>query len=139
MPNPDVRTPRISFTIAAIAWALAVVIQSLHAGVFNGLTNPFEWWLSFFEAIEFLLWVPSSAGNLGIFLSNLGGSESMAILAGLAGIVAWITMFVALVKLRRNGTSTRFIAAAGILNFLFQPLFAWGIIGYQLRADRAEN
>lgn len=77
--------------IAGIAfWVVALVIHGLYFGFLNALINPFSWWLSFKEGLEFLLWIGVGGGSIGYFLSNLGVPEAGQVLSGLFGTVGWI-------------------------------------------------
>jgi hypothetical protein len=127
----------VKFAVGSFSWAIAVLVQSLNGGLLNSLLNPFTWWLSFLEVIEFAVWL-AGPGSVGAYISNFGGSESTMILAGIVGIVGWVVLGVAFLR-ARSGAGTRLATIGAGLNLLFVPILSLGAVFYYLRNGSNES
>lgn len=113
--------------LGVLAWLVAAV-------VYRAIHNPFEWWLAFREAVEFVPFLVSG-GSLGEFVSAHPSPETTAVLAGWFGIVGWVSLGAVFIR-----EDARLPFA---LNALFVPLLAFVAVlvwRYRLRygPDRTE-
>ena len=124
-----------TFAVGGTAWAVAVLIQSLHAGLLNSLLNPFMWWMSLLEVVEFTVWLVGP-GSIGYYLANFGGRESLLILAGLVAAIGWVALGVAFAR-RRGPDGGRKATIGLVLNLLFVPVLSLGAVVYYFRNESA--
>jgi hypothetical protein len=92
---------QLGLVIGVVFWLTAALVQGIYHGLLNGITNPFLWLFSLMETMEFTLWL-SQEGSFRFFLENLGSREAGKILAGVLGLIAWLTTIVMGNRFRRK-------------------------------------